>query len=89
MTQEKIQMEQGKIYFISFGSSTQIVVRFKSEETCNYNFYDHIHYWNSFETFHNREHVNYCVKSGIEEIREATLPEKHALIKFELEHHCI
>lgn len=86
---EKIQMEQGKIYFISFGSSTQLVVRYKSDDACNYIFYDHLHYWNSFETFHKRDNVNYCVKNGIEEIREATLPEKHALIKFELEHNCI
>ena len=85
----KIEMEQGKIYFISFGSSTQLVVRYKSDDVCNYIFYDHLHYWNSFETFHKREGVNYCVKNGIEEMREATLPEKHALIKFELEYNCI
>ncbi len=86
---EQIKMEQGKIYFISFGSSTQLVVRYKSDDVCNYFFFDHLHYWNSFESFHSRGHGNYCVKSGIEEIREATLPEKHALLKFELEHHCI
>ena len=83
-----IQMEQGKIYFISFGS-TQLVVRYKGDDACNYIFYDYLHYWNGFETFHKREEVNYCVKNGIEEIRVATLPEKHALIKFELEHNCI
>lgn len=82
-------MEQGKIYFISFGSSTQLVVRYKDSDACNYLFYDHIHYWNGHETFHKREGVNYCVKHGIEEIRPANLPEKHALIKFELEHNCI
>lgn len=82
-------MEQGKIYFISFGSSTQIVVRYKDEDVCNYNFYDHLHYWNSYETFHKKPQANYCTKSGIEEMREATLPEKHALIKFELEQKCI
>lgn len=86
---KKIEMEQGKIYFISFGGSTQLVVRYKGDDTCNYNFYDHLHYWNGFETFHKRDKVNYCVKHGIEEIREATLPEKHALLRFELEHNCI
>ena len=86
---EKFIMEPGKIYFISFGSSTQLVIRYKGDDICNYTFYDHLHYWNSFETFHNREQVNYCVKGGIEEIRPATLPEKHALIKFELEFNCI
>mgnify|MGYP003453814658 FL=1 len=81
-------MEQGKIYFISFGSSTQLVVRYKGDDVCNHLFYDHLHYWNGSETFHKREGVNYCVKNGIEEIREATLPEKHALLKFELEYNC-
>lgn len=84
-----VEMEQGKIYFISFGSSTQLIVRFKDSDACNYNFYDHLHYWNSFENFHNRTAQNYCVKHGIEEIREATLAEKHALLKFEIEHNCI
>lgn len=82
-------MIPGKIYFISFGTQTQLVVRYKHTEGCNHFFFDHLHYWNSFETFHSIEHRNYCVTSGIEEIREATLPEKHALIKFELENNCI
>ena len=86
---EKIQMEVGKIYFISFGVSTQLVVKYKDEDVCNYLFFDYLHYWNSFETFYNGNHRNFCVKGGIEEIREATLPEKHALIKFELEHNCM
>lgn len=87
--EEKIKMEQGKIYFISFGSNTNLVVRYKSSDACNYNFYDHLDYWNGFETFHKREGSNYCVKGGITEIREATLPEKHTLIRFELENNCI
>ena len=85
----KTEMKQGKIYFISFGPQTQLVVRFKEEDAVNYTFFDHLHYWNSFETFHSLSNRNYCVKSGIEEIREATLPEKHSLIKFELENNCI
>ena len=83
------EMEQGKIYFISFGSQTQLVVRYKNSDACNHYFYDEIHYWNSFETFHKRDAQCYCVKNGIEEIRPATLPEKHALLKFEIEHNCI
>ena len=39
---EKIEMEQGKIYFISFGSSTQLVARYRSDDVCNYIFYDQI-----------------------------------------------
>ncbi len=86
---EKIQMEVGKIYFISFGSNTQLVVRYKDTDVCNYTFFDSIHYWNGFETFHKRDGANFCVKNGIEDLRPATLPEKHALIKFELEFNCI
>ena len=43
---EKIQMEVGKIYFISFGVSTQLVVKYKGEDVCNYLFFDYLHYWN-------------------------------------------
>lgn len=82
-------LEIGKIYFISFGSQTQLVVRYKGSDACNHLFFDHLHYWNSYETFHKRDQQNYCVKNGIEEIREATLPEKHTLLKFELENNCI
>lgn len=85
----ELNLVQGKIYFISFGPNTQLLVRWKYTDACNHVFYDHLHYWNSFETFHGREKTNYCVKSGIVEIREATLPEKHALIRFELENNCI
>lgn len=87
---EKIKMEIGKIYFISFGSSTQLVARYKADDACNYLFFDTIHYWNSYETYHrNGSAANYCVKNGIEEIRPATLPEKHALLRFEIENNCI
>ncbi len=85
----KYVMEISKIYFISFGSQTQLVVRYKGEDTCNYQFFDMIHYWNSFETFRHQLTACYCVKNGIEQIRPATLPEKHALIKFEIENNCI
>ncbi len=86
---DKIIMEIGKIYFISFGSQTQLIVRYKDEDACNYNFFDCIHYWNSFESFRKEKGMVFCVKGGIEEIRPATLPEKHALLKFEIEHNCI
>ena len=83
------QMVIGKIHFISFGEQTQLVVRFKEIDMCNIKFFDSIHYWNSFETFHKNQSRNYCVKNGITEIRPATLPEKHALLKFEIENNCI
>ena len=84
------KLEQGKIYFISFGMSTQLLVRFNKVDTTQLIFFTSLHYWNSFETYYKRNTgANYCVKNGIEEIREATLPEKHSLLKFELEHNCI
>lgn len=85
---EKIELEQGRIYFLSYGGGTQIVGRFKNADACHYNFYDLIHYWNGYESFKYKT-PEYCVKNGIEEIRPATLPEKHSLIKFELEYNCI
>ena len=88
-TQSSTELQQGKIFFMSFGSQTQLLVRFKGDDGVRYTFYDHLHYWNGCEKFHYNSQVNYCVKHGIEEIREATLPEKHALIRFELEHNCI
>lgn len=79
----------GKIYFIKFSENTQLIGRFKEHDTCHLQFFDLLHYWNSFENFwYGKENI-YCVKSGIEELRPATIPEKHALIKFELENDCI
>lgn len=86
---DKLKLQQGKIYFISFGPNTQLVVRYKESDACNHKFYDHLHYWNGSETFHHGHSRNYCVQSGIQELREATLPEKHTLIRFELENNCI
>jgi hypothetical protein len=84
----KIQeMEQGKIYFISYGG-TEIVGRFRDSDTCNHNFYDYLHYWNGYERFQHSGN-EYCVKSGIQEIRRASKPEKQALIRFEIEHETI
>ena len=90
MKKDKVNiMELGKIYFIQFSSNVQLIVRYKDEDTCNYIFFDHIHYWNGAENFIHHSNMNYCVRSGIEILRPATLPEKHTLIKFELEHNCI
>lgn len=86
---EKFKMEFNKIYFIQYSRNVQLVIRFREEQICNYIFFDHLHYWNGFETFHGSEQSNHCVKSGIEEIREATLPEKHLLLRHEIEHNLI
>ena len=90
MTKEKLnekEMIQGKIYYLNYGSNTQIVGRYKDSDFANHNFYDLLHYWNGYETF--RSGSQYCVKSGIEELREATKPEKHTLLRFEIENNCI
>lgn len=81
----KIEMQPGKIYFIRYGQ-TEIVGRYKDKDTCNYNFYDLLHYWNGFESFRKD---TFCVKHGIDEMREATLAEKHTLLRFSLEHNTI
>lgn len=84
---EPNELEQGKIYFISYGGNTQLVIRFKDNDITQINYYDALHYWNGFENFY--QNNGYCVHSGIEEIRPATKPEKHLLIRFEIEHNCI
>ena len=83
----EIEMEQGKIYFVSYGGNTQIIGRFKQTDICDHIFYDVLHYWNGFESF--RKNSQPCVKNGIEEIRPASQSEKMNLIRFELEHNCI
>ncbi len=46
---ETKDLEQGKIYFVSYGTQTQLVGRFKEESTCDLYFYDYLHYWNSLQ----------------------------------------
>lgn len=78
------ELVPGKIYFLSYGSQTQIIGRYREHDACNYWFDGLLHYWNSFETY--RREKNYCVKSGVTELRAATLPEKHAMFKGLIEH---
>jgi len=90
MTNEIIKEEemiQGKIYYLDYGSNTQILGRYKDSDSTNHNFYDLLHYWNGYETF--RKGKQFCCKSGIEQLREATKPEKHTLVRFEIENNCI
>jgi len=87
MSEEKLTMKQGYIYYLDYGSNTQIVGRYKDSDATNHNFFDLIHYWNSSETFRSRN--EYCVKNGIENIRRATKAEKHRLFQFEMENDCI
>jgi hypothetical protein len=84
--EEKTKLEVGKIYFIAYGENTQVVGRLSKENSMNYEFYDHLHYWNGYEKFHKGGH---CVTSGITEIRRATKPEKHALVRHEIDNDCI
>ena len=81
------ELEQGKIYYLDYGSNTQIVGRYKDSDACKHNFYDLLHYWNGYETF--KQNNEFCVKSSIENLRKATKAEKHSLIRYELEYDCI
>jgi len=84
---ETEELVQGRIYYIDYGSNTQIIGRYKDSDFMNHNFYDLLHYWNGYETF--RSSKQYCVKSGIENLRRASKSEKHNLIQKEIEYDCI
>lgn len=81
------KMEQGKIYYLDYGSNTQIIGRYKESDACNHIFYDLLHYWNGYETFKPKK--EYCVISGIENIRRASKSEIHNLVKHEIDNNCI
>lgn len=82
----KIEMQVGKIYYISFGG-TEIVGRYKGEDTCHFLFYDYLHQWAGYETFHSNG--AYTVRTGITEIREATKTEKQALLRHSIANNTI
>lgn len=79
---EEIVMQQGKIYYISYGGLVQVVGRYKDSDVCHHFFFSHLHYWNGYERY---KSGGWCVKTGIEEIREATQAEKYNLFRNELE----
>jgi hypothetical protein len=83
----KTEMQQGKIYFLTYGGNTQIVGRFSHSDTTQHYFYALLHYCNGYETF--RYNKEYCVKSGITEIRPASKAEKHSLLAKEIEYETI
>jgi len=84
---ENIKLEQGKIYYLDYGNNTQIIGRYNYSDACRHYFYDMLHYWNGYEQF--RYKAEYCIFSGIENIRRASKSEKFNLIKHEIEHDCI
>ena len=84
---EKLVFEIGKIYYLDYGNNTQIIGRFSNETATNYYFYDLLHYWNGYETFRHKD--QYCVKSGIENVRRASKAEIHSLVKHEIENDCL
>jgi hypothetical protein len=49
MDEEKLVLEQGKIYYLDYGNNTQVIGRYKDTDTCQHNFYDLLHYWNGYE----------------------------------------
>lgn len=82
---EKLDLKPFKIYSITY-AGTQLIARYRGDDVCKHLLYDYLHYWQGFETFYSgKNNNNYCVKNGIDEIREATPAEKQALIKKELE----
>lgn len=84
----KFKMEVGKIYFIRFGGS-EIVGRYKGDDNfCHHLFYDYLHQWAGFESYRHGPGA-YTVRSGIDEIREATQTEKQALLRHSIEHNTI
>jgi hypothetical protein len=83
----KTEMQQGKIYFLSYGGNTQIIGRFSHSDITKYYFYALLHYWNGFETF--RHFDEYCIHTGITEIRPASKAEKHSLLAKEIEYETI
>lgn len=85
MTKELIEMMPGKIYYIDYGG-TQVIGRYKSSDTCNHYLFEELHYWAGFEAFHKEP---YCVKAGIQSIRDASAAEKHNLLRFAIEHQTI
>lgn len=88
MSKDIIIMEQGKIYYLDYGGNTQIVGRFKEDSTTQYFFYDLLHYWNGYESF--RKGPNeYCIHTGVENIRRASKSEIHNLVKHEIDNDCI
>lgn len=86
MKDELLEMEDGKIYFISYGGTT-LIARYKSDDVCDHLIYDYLHYWAGYENFY----FNACriCKSGIQEIRRASDAEKHLLVRHEIEKGCI
>ena len=84
---EIIEMKQGLVYYLSYGG-TLIVGRYINSDACNYYFNSYLHNWSGYETFHGSA-CNYCVKSGLQEVRRATHPEIQSLIRKEIEHNTI
>ena len=87
MKENELILEQGKIYYLDYGSNTQIVGRYKDSDASNHNFYDLLHYWNGYESF--RKGNDHCSKSGIQTIRRASKAEMHTLVRHEIENDCI
>lgn len=80
-------MEPGKIYFLSYGG-TEIVGRYKGSDVCNHYFVDLLHYWAGYESYRHGGN-DFCVKSGLKQIRTATQAEKWSLLRFSVEHNMI
>lgn len=87
MDKKIIEMQQGKIYFISYGGTT-LVGRYINSDACNHFFNEYLHNWAGYEDFRKGPNL-YAVKSNIEEIREASDAEKQSLLRKAIEHNTI
>lgn len=81
-----VTMHPGKIYHISYGGSTELVCKFSHDDATQYHFHSMIHFWNGRAQYNKTE---YCVKSGITQIREASQQEKLELCRLDIEHNNI
>lgn len=83
------ELKPNRIYSVSYSGRTQIIGRYKGVKcgaTKEHEFYDCLHYWNQHESFYREESI---LLGPADEIREASLSEKHLLVGYEIEHNLI
>jgi hypothetical protein len=76
------KLEKGKVYFIDYDGVCQLIARYHSKDTTKLYLDSEIKIYNCKSVFKEEE---YCVKSGITELRAATKEETAKLVKCEAE----
>jgi hypothetical protein len=82
MKLKPIGLKKGKVYFIAFGESTQLTVRYEKHTVTRHEFISELKIYNGKESFFT---CAYCVRHGITELRAATKEETAKLVKYEAE----